>query len=174
MTSISNSSSNSEMQDFKTAVMDFNTRIYSQAGLPDPKHLGLMLLTKCIPQMEERGDMAFAWGWKPKDVLLYNQQEYMTEMTMYRDKFKMKCDKGDTTWFYDYTSKGKKRRAILTTEIWYNPNEQHNTSPIAYLFRQYLASGLHITKVKFEDQPAVKKDEMPPLCVASCENICVH
>jgi len=165
------------MENFKDAVMGFSTRIYSQGGLPDPKHLGIHLLTGVIPQMEAGGDVAFAWGWKPKDVLVYNPQEYETETKMYKDKFKMKCDLGDTTWFYDYTSKGKKRRAILTTEIWYDPKGKHGTSPIAYLFRQFLAAGLHITKVRFEDQPAppVKEaDTMPPLCVAACGDKCVH
>jgi len=148
------------MENFKEAVMSFNTRIYSQGNLPDPKHLGLCLLTRVIPQMEAGGDVAFAWGWVPKDVVVYNPEEYKTETKMYQDKFKMKCDKGDTTWFYDYTYKDKKRRAILTTEIWYDPKGNHGTSPIAYLFRQYLAAGLHITKVRFEDQPAppVKMD----------------
>jgi hypothetical protein len=164
------------MENFKDAVMGFSTRIFSQGDLPDPKQLGIRLLTKCIPQMEAGGDVAFAWGWRVNDVVLYNQREYATETNMYKDRFKMKCCLGDTTWFYDYTSKGKKRRAILTTEIWYKPDAEHNTSPIAFLFRQYLSAGLHITKVRFEDQPEPVKptDEMPPLCVASCGDKCVH
>ena len=171
--------STNQMENFKTAVMDFNTSIYSQRELPDPKHLGMSLLTKVIPQMEAQGDVAFAWGWKPKDVLLYNKQEYETETNRYKDHFKMKCDNGDKVWFYDYTYKDKKRRAILTTEIWYDPKGQHSVSPIAFLFRQFLAAGLHITKVRFEDQPepVVKKsiyDDMPPLCGATCGDHCVH
>tara|TARA_R110000868_G_C10861391_1_gene761546 strand:- start:1034 stop:1486 length:453 start_codon:yes stop_codon:yes gene_type:complete len=149
------SSSTTTMQNFKEAVMTFSTRIYSQGDLPNPQKLGIALLAKVIPAMEANGDVAFAWGWGPKDVLLYNQQEYETETATYVSLHKMKCDKGDTTWFHDYTSKGKKRRAILTTEIWYTKG-QHSVSPIAYLFRQFMAAGLHITKVRFEDQPAAE------------------
>ena len=155
----------SSMSNFKEAVLNFKTVIHSSQPMPDPKHLGLHVMTQLIPKMEATGDVAFAWHWKGNDVCVYNPAEYAEETGMYRKKG-LKMDKGDTTWFYDYTYKGNKRRCILTTEIWYNNTERFRTSPFAFLFRQYMAEGLHITKVRFVNQP--QADEMPPLCVAEC------
>ena len=139
---------------FKDAVLNFKTRIFTNAPLPDPRHLGVYLLTKVIPQMDANGEHSFAWIWAAKDVGVYNQQEYETETEMYRKKHKMRKADGDTTWFYDYTLKGKKRRCVMTTEIWYKEGKEHNVSPIAYLFGQFMANGFHITKCRFEDAPA--------------------
>jgi len=129
------------MSNFKEAVLNFKTVIHSSQPMPDPKHLGLHVMTQLIPKMEATGDVAFAWHWKGNDVCVYNPAEYAEETGMYRKKG-LKMDKGDTTWFYDYTYKGNKRRCILTTEIWYNNTERFRTSPFAFLFRQYMAEGL--------------------------------
>jgi len=145
------------MSDFKKAVVDFKTVIFtnqprSEITAPHPQHLGLHVMTQLIPKMEATGDVAFAWHWKRNDVCVYNPAEYAEETGMYNKKG-LKMDKGDTTWFYDYTYKGNKRRCILTTEIWYNKTERFRISPFAFLFRQYMAEGLHITKVRFVNQP---------------------
>jgi hypothetical protein len=64
----------------------------------------------------------------------------------------MKKTDGDTTWTYEFKNKdGKKKKASITTEIWFKDNENHNTSPIALLLGQFFGAGLHISKVKFED-----------------------
>jgi len=140
------------MNDFKQHVMKLSPpRIFSEYPMPDIKHLGIHLLAKVIPKMDDQGDVAFAWLWRLNDVGLYNQKEYETETTMYQKEHKLKKDEGDTTWCYEYKKGDKKRRCVMTTEIWYNPKENHRTSPIALLFNQYLAAGLHITKCRFED-----------------------
>jgi hypothetical protein len=137
------------MSDFKKQVLDFKTTVF---GSPvNPRSLGIYILSNVIPNMYRQGDIGFAWGWKAKDVIVYNQNEYDTETTMYRSKFNLVKVDGDTTWFYDFTIGGKKHRAIITTEIWYKEDEHFNTSPIACLFNQFMAAGLHISKVRFED-----------------------
>jgi hypothetical protein len=140
------------MNDFKQSVMTFQMKIHSPTPLPDPKNLGIYMMTKIIPHMEGAKDVAFAWHWKANDVVVYDQSEYDTETTSYRKKG-LKADKGDTPYFYDYTFKGKKRRCILTSEIWYKDDEDFRTSPFAFLFGQFFGSGLHITRVRFENQP---------------------
>jgi len=150
------------MSDFKQAVLSFKTVIHSSQPMPDPKHLGLHVMTQLIPKMEATGDVAFAWHWKGNDAVVYNPAEYAEETGNYRKKG-LKMDKGDTTWFYDYTFKGNKRRCILTTEIWYNNKERFRISPFAFLFRQYMAEGLHITKVRFVNPP-------PRCCL--CDELC--
>lgn len=140
------------MNDFKQHILTLEPpRIYSPTPMPDLKHLGIHLLAKVIPTMDTNGDIAFGWLWRMNQVGVYNKNEYETETTMYKDKLKMKKDDGDTIWFYEFKKGDKKRRCVMTTEIWYMKNEQHNTSPIAILFNQYLAAGLHITKCRFED-----------------------
>jgi len=101
--------------------------------------------------MDINNEVAFAWLWARKDVVVYNQKEYDDETTMYRLKHNMVKADGDTTWFYEFKKDGKKRKTILTTEIWYKKDTDHATSPIALLFGQFFSAGLHITKVKFED-----------------------
>lgn len=138
------------MCDLKEQVLNFKTMCFGAAA--DPRHLGIHILTKVIPVMERDNEVAFAWGWAKNDVVVYNQNEYDTETTMYRRQHKMKKTDGDTTWFYEFKNKdGKKKKAIITTEIWFKENEQHNTSPIALLLGQFFGAGLHIAKVKFED-----------------------
>ena len=136
-------------QDLKEQVLNFKTKCYGGVAA-DPRHLGVYLLAKVIPAMEDSGDVAFAWHWANKDVCVYNQSEYDTETGNYR-KLKMKKDDADTTWTYTFKKGDKNRKAIITTEIWYKKNADHNTSPIALLFGQFFAAGLHIAKVRFED-----------------------
>ena len=139
----------SKTGDLKERVINFQTKCYG--AVADPRSVGIHLLTKVIPYMDGNGDMAFAWAWAKHDVCMYNQAEYDEETTTYRKKHKMKKHDGDTTWFYEFKKDGKKRKAIMTTEIWFKEDGHHNTSPIALLFGQFLGAGLHITKVKFED-----------------------
>lgn len=136
--------------DLKKQVVEFKTMIYGNCPA-DPRLLGIHLLTKVIPAMDGTGDVAFAWGWAKNDVVVYNQSEYDTETGMYAKKHKMKKDDGDTEWHYEFKKGDKKRRAVITTEIWYKPNGNHNTSPIAILLGQFFGAGLHIAKVRFED-----------------------
>ena len=139
------------MCDLKEQVLNFKTKIHGYCPA-DPRHLGVYLLTKVIPMMDGTGDVAFAWAWAKNDVGVYNQSEYDGETKMYRKQHKMKKTDGDTTWFYEFKNKdGKKRRALITTEIWFKEDADHNTSPIAILLGQFFGAGLHISKVKFED-----------------------
>lgn len=140
----------SKMSDLKEQVINFKTKIFGHCPA-DPRHLGIHLLTKVIPSMDGNGDVAFAWAWAKNDVCVYNQEEYDGETKMYRTKHKMVKTDGDTTWFYDFKKGDKKRKAIITTEIWYKENADHNTSPIAILLGQFFGAGLHIAKVRFED-----------------------
>ena len=138
--------------DFKKRVLSDNfPTIYTNTKMPDPKHLGVYLMTKVIPVMDERNEYAFGWFWAREDVGVYSKEEYTTETNMYKTTHKMKCAPGDTTWYYDYKVGDKKRRCIMTTEIWYKPRANHNVSPIAILFAQFMGAGLHIVKCKFED-----------------------
>jgi len=139
----------SKMNNLKEHVLNFNTKCFGAET--DPRHLGMFLLTQVIPKMEGNGDMAFAWMWAKSDVCLYNQQEYDAETTHYRVNHKMKKNDGETTWFYEFKKGNKKRKAIITTEIWFKKNGNHKTSPIALLLGQFFGAGLHIAKVKFED-----------------------
>ena len=140
----------SKMSDLKERVMTFQTKCFGAAA--DPRQLGVYLLARVIPAMDANGDVAFAWAWAKNDVCVYNQAEYDGETKMYRTRHKMKKTDGDTTWYYEFKNKdGKKRKAVITTEIWYKENENHNTSPIALLLGQFFGAGLHICKVKFED-----------------------
>jgi hypothetical protein len=139
------------MNDFKKNVMDFNMTIYTPVRIPDPKHLGIFMMTRVIPRMKEDGDVAFAWHWARSDSCVYNAKELAMETAMYKKKG-LKCDKGDSTWFYEWTAKnGKKHRCLMNTEIWYKEGEEHYTSPFAYLFNQIMGAGLHITRCRFED-----------------------
>jgi len=138
------------MSDLKEQVINFKTKIFGSCPI-DPRFLGIQLLTSVIPRMDGNGDMAFAWMWAKNDVALYNQKEYDEETKMYRTKHKMIKNNGDTTWFYDFKIGEKKRRAIITTEIWFKKDEDHATSPIALLMGQFFGAGLHISKVRFED-----------------------
>jgi hypothetical protein len=138
------------MSDLKEQVMNFKTRCYGAEA--DPRHLGVFLLTKVIPTMDGDGDVAFAWAWAKKDVCVYSQKEYDGETAMYQKKHKMTKTDGDTTWFYEFKNKnGKKRKAVMTTEIWFKEDADFATSPIALLLGQFFGAGLHIVKVKFED-----------------------
>jgi hypothetical protein len=138
-----------KMSNLKEQVLNFKTQCFG--AVADPRHLGVYLLSKVIPSMDNGGDVAFAWAWAKKDVCVYNQSEYDGETAMYRNKHKMIKTDGDTTWFYEFKKDGKKRKALITTEIWFKENEDHNTSPIALLLGQFFGAGLHIAKVKFED-----------------------
>ena len=126
-------------------------RIFSSTPMPDPKHLGVYLLTKVIPVMEGNGEFAFVWHWANKDVAVYSEAEYTAETGNYKSRHKMECSAGDTVWHYDYTFKGKKRRCIITTEIWYKPDTDHAVSPIALIFGQFMGNGLHFAKCRWED-----------------------
>ena len=140
-----------QMSNLKEQVINYKTKIFG-ACPADPRSVGVYLLTKVIPAMDGNGDVAFAWAWAKNDVCVYNQAEYDGETTMYRTKQKMVKTDGDTTWFYEFKNKdGKKRKALITTEIWFKKNGNHNTSPIALLLGQFFGAGLHIAKVKFED-----------------------
>lgn len=139
-----------KMSNLKEQVINFKTQCFG--AVADPRSLGVYLLAKVIPAMDGNGDVAFAWAWAKKDVCVYNQAEYDGETAMYRNRHKMKKTDGDTTWFYEFKNKdGKMRKALITTEIWFKENENHNTSPIALLLGQFFGAGLHIAKVKFED-----------------------
>jgi hypothetical protein len=100
--------------------------------------------------MEEDNDVAFAWHWRANDACVYSAEELALEIDNYKSRG-LKCSKGDSTWFYDWTIKGKKHRCLMTTEIWYKEDEDHRTSPFAYLFNQFMGAGLHITRVRFVD-----------------------
>ena len=116
------------------------------------KVLGITILAKLIPEMDKNNEVAFAYHYAMKDLCAYSAADYNSETSNYKKTHKMKCDKGDTVWFYEFKNKdGKKRRCILETEIWYKPNAEHSVSPIAILFSQFFANGLHITKCRFED-----------------------
>ena len=141
-----------ETKDLKQLFMGTGqTRIFANGPMPDLKKLAVMILAKAIPNMEEHGDVAFAWLWARNDLGVYNQKEYETETSMYAKQHKMKKCDGDTVYHYDFTKDGKKRRCILTTEIWYKPRANHQLSPVAMLFGQYMSNGLHITKCRFEN-----------------------
>ena len=137
------------MKNLKEQVLNFKVRCHGAAT--DPRHLGIHLLTQVIPCMDRAGDVAFAWYFATNDVVVYNQNEYDKETHHYKNRQKMVKDEGDTTWFYEFNKDGKKRRAVITTEIWYKKNEDHPISPIALLLGQFVAAGIHICKVKFED-----------------------
>ena len=137
------------MKDFKQNVMDFKTNIYTNGPIHDPKRLGIHMMTRVIPRMMEDGDVAFAWHWRANDACVYNAKELEMETTNYKERG-LKCDKGNTTWFYDWKSQGKMYRCLMNTEIWYLEDEHHRTSPFAYLFNQFMGAGLHITRVRFE------------------------
>lgn len=126
-------------------------RIFSSTPTPDLKSLGVFLLTKVIPQMEDNGEVCFVWNWRCQDVAAYTQADYNTETGNYKTKHKMECVLGDTVWHYDYTFKGKKRRCVITTEIWHKPGSEHSLSPIAMLFGQMFGNGLHFAKCRWED-----------------------
>lgn len=142
-----------KMEDFKKAVVDYKMRVFASGGAGlDPRSIGIFILTQVIPRMDVNNDIAFFWHWKLGDVGVYNQKEYDAETALYKTQHKMVKDAGDTTWFYDFKNKeGKMRRCIITTEIWYKKNGNHNVSPIAYLFGQMFGNGLHISKCRFED-----------------------
>jgi hypothetical protein len=140
------------MGDLKEQVMNFKTRIYSNQQTADPRQLGVYILAKVIPTMDEVGDVAFAWHWAKNDLCVYNQQEYDNETRRYLKEHKMKNHEGDTAWNYVFKNKsGKMRKAVLTTDIWFKEGVEHATSPVAYLLNQFMGAGLHIAKVKFED-----------------------
>lgn len=116
------------------------------------KVLAITILAKLIPEMDKRNEVAFAFHYAMRDLAAYSAADYAAETNNYKKTHKMKKDDGDTTWVYEFKNKdGKKRRCILTTEIWYKPGAEHSVSPIAYLFGQFFANGLHITKCRFED-----------------------
>ena len=140
------------MMDFQKHVMTFKMKVFTNSPIPDPKNLGIHMMTEAIPKMRLKGDMAFAWHWVGNDVCLYNQKEYDDETDSYKKKGLKKAE-GDTTWFYDWVEGKsiKKCRAVMTTEIWFKEGADHNTSPFAILFGQMFGAGLHITKVRFED-----------------------
>jgi len=141
-----------KQSDLKEHVLNYKTIHYTNQHKIDPRHLGIHILTKPIPAMDVNGDMAFAWLWARNDLGVYNQAEYDGETKMYRTTHKMKKDNGDTEWFYEFKNRdGKKRKATITTEIWYKPGEDHRTSPVATLLGQFMGAGLHIAKVRFED-----------------------
>lgn len=150
MTTPSNSSS-SKMEDMKKAFLGDLPRVFVNGDFPDLRRLGVYLLTNVIPKMDEGGDVAFAWLWARKDVGVYNQKEYDTETATYQTKWKMEKTDGDTTWVYEFKKGDKKRRCIVTTEIWFTKKGDHSLSPIAVLFRQMFGNGLHIAKCRFED-----------------------
>ena len=140
------------MENLKDKVINFKgPNVYSSTPLPDIKYVGVFLLAKVIPAMDAEGDVAFCWHWGLNDIAKYNKEEYETETTMYKKQHKMKKDDGETTWFYDFKKGDKKRRCVMTTEIWYNPKKDAPLSPFAMLFGQYFGNGYHITKCRFED-----------------------
>jgi len=140
------------MSDLKEHVMNFKTVIHTNEHKCDPRHLGVYILAKVIPNMDENGDVAFAWLWAKHDLGVYNQAEYDGEVAMYKKTHKMKKHDGDTVWNYVFKNKhGKMRRAVLTTEIWFKEGANHQTSPVAQLLSQFFGAGLHICKVRFED-----------------------
>lgn len=143
--------STTTMSNLKQHVLNYKTKVFMSNQVADPKHLGIHLLAKAIPSMDNGKEVAFAWHWAMKDVTIYTKQEYETETSMYKNTHKMKKTNGDTTWFYDFKKDGKMRRCIMTTEIWYKPNTEHNVSPIAILMGQFMANGFHITKCVFQD-----------------------
>jgi hypothetical protein len=120
--------------------------------LPNPKNLCRYIVFELIQRMERDGDYAFAWFWKQHDMGVYNKREYDTEIERYTTEFNMKLSKGTTTWYVDYyNDSGKRRRCYMDTEIWYEEDKQHNVSPVAFVFSQYMGNGLHITKCRWED-----------------------
>ncbi len=126
--------------------------VFTSKPMPDPKTLGVILLSRLIPAMEDMGEFAFAWHWAANDIVSYTKSDYDNETGSYKNVHKMECSKGETVWHYDYTFKGKKRRCILETEIWFKPGKEHNVSPMAMLFCQFMGNGLHITKCRWEDR----------------------
>lgn len=139
-------------QCFKQKVLDFKMKIFSEEAMPSPRAIGVYLLTKVIPSMDERKEDSFAWHFAGKDVCLYTKAEYDAEINNYINTHKMKCSKGNVVWHYDYTlAGGKKRRCVMTTEIWFKPDADHSISPIALLCGQFMGNGLHITRCVFQD-----------------------
>jgi hypothetical protein len=140
-------------KNLKTHIKNLSPpRLFTSYPLPDIKHLAIHLLGM-IPKMEETGDVALQWLWKPKDIGVYSKAEYEAEAARYRDTHKMKVSVGDTVWHYDYTHKGRKRRCLIRTEIWYKEDEDMMTSPFAIIFGQMMGAGLHFTKMEWVDQP---------------------
>lgn len=142
-----------EMMDFKKNVLEGDFPVmYVPYRLPEPKHFGLFLMTKVIPTMEEKGEVAFYWHWDCSDVSCATKAAYERETKRYKDELKMKCEQGNSTWFYDYKRKdGKKRRCVIETEIWYIPDANHRLSPCAVVFNQMFGNGYHFAKCRWED-----------------------
>ena len=136
--------------DFKKAVLDFQMMCFTADPMPDPKQLGVFLLTRIIPAMD--GSDGFYFFWNGKDIVCQSQEDYDKSIALadFKRTFPKKT-LGDTEWEYVFTSKGKKRRCVMTTEIHFHPKKRQPLSPTALLFGQMFGNGLHITKCRFED-----------------------
>jgi hypothetical protein len=138
------------MKSLAEQVMKFNIKcIGAQAN---PQRVGMYVLAQLLPDMEKnREDKYFTWAFQNRDLAVYTQREYDTEIEAWRKKG-IKCDAGRSTWFYDFKgSKGKLIRANITTEVWYIEGENYGVSPFAIVLGQHFADGFHICKVTFCD-----------------------
>jgi hypothetical protein len=136
---------------FKTSVFSFKTQVFGASA--DPRHLGVFILTRVIPGMDKGGEIAFSWHEPTRDITSYTQETYDEAILLLKAQG-CECVKGESVYHYDFTGAGgKKRRCILTTEIYFIKGKRHRISPVAYLFAQFFGEGIHITKCTFGDAP---------------------
>ena len=126
-------------------------KIYTPYRMPDFRHLGVFLMTKAIPRMFEEQETGFIWHYDSEDVKAFTPHTVAFAQKRMRDAG-YKCDKGDTTWTYQFKAKnGSTVDCEMTTEIWYPEDEDYRLSPLAVLFGQFFGNGEHITHIRFTE-----------------------
>jgi hypothetical protein len=140
------------MLDFKSEVLNGKRPVLLSAGgrMPDPREAGVILMTRTLPMMDEKGFVVFAYGQTKETPITLTSEQW--EKGKAGGLAKMRCDEGDTEWFYDFVRKdGTKRRVVMRSVIYYDPDVPMPLSPYAVLFRQYLASGCYFVRCRFEN-----------------------
>ena len=115
----------------------------------DIPHLAKYLVENLLPDMVSHNESCFFWHFDLKDISSSKEELYTKE----RDKFiedKFKCENFDTLWQVNFKlPDGTKMIAEIGSEVWFKENEEHQISPLAFLFDAPLASGYMYSKVSF-------------------------
>lgn len=115
----------------------------------DVPHLAKYLVEDLLPDMFWRDESCFLWHFDREDISCYKEELYNEE----RDRFiedKFKCENFDTLWQVNFKlPDGTKMIAEIGSEVWFKENEEHQISPLAFLFDAPLAQGYMYSKVSF-------------------------
>ena len=144
------------MSSFKSHAASFKSGVvYLDEIMPDLDEVCDVLMQKVLPAMDEKGDGAFHYGFSVVGEQVKHRLGMMGadvfETVRAREIEKgMRLPLRTGEWFYDFVHNGKKRRCVMTPELWRKEGDGVDVFGEFWGFG-ILATGRVFVRVRFEN-----------------------